>query len=530
MQETQRTFKNFFRENFHQILLFGGVAIYIFMIFAVYPFYYQNGYYDMGTAKYVYFRIITASFFMVMTAGLIISIVKGRKDISLRGSSDRILYTDCCAVAYLIFCWLSYAISEYRTLAFWGFEGWYMGVVMQSALVLLYFMVSRYFIWSDHYLWVMLIPSSIVFLLGVLNRFRIDPLGMLDDKFIARHFLSTIGQPTWYSSYLSVILPIGMVYYWYKKRDRLTPMWIAYLIIGFGTLATQNSDSAFMAAFGVFAVLFWLSFHKNEYFKRFLELVTICLGTFQIMGILQRIFPDAAVDLDTFSTFLSQHWLVGVVWLITVLFYIAFLLAKKRQKIDITKLKLLRNILYILLVCGVVLVLVLMYLVTTGRVSSELLDKIGYFRFDENWGQSRGHTWMMAWQSFWDANPIKKLLGCGPDTYKYLVYSTNQADLVRKWGESLVITNAHNEWLNSLVTTGIAGTVAYIGIFATSFAGFIGKWKSHPFLLAGAAVIVSYFLHNFFCYQQVVCTPLIFLIMGMGAAILRDESTKSVME
>lgn len=523
IQEKGVEFKKYFTENFHQIMLYGGVAIYLMVIFAIYPFYYQDGYSDMADAKFFYFRTVTASFLIIMTAGIILSIIKEYRNISFHAVSDRIMYSDCFAAAYLIFCWLSYAASEYRPLALWGYEGWYMGVVTQSTLVLLYFFVSRYFIWSEHYIWIFLLPSSLVFLLGILNRFQVYPL---EDCKTTTDFLSTIGQPTWYSSYLSVVLPIGVVYYWYKKQGKLTPLWIAYLLIGFGSLVTQNSDSAYLAAFGVFAILFWLSFNNNGYFKRFLELVLLCLGAFQIIGGFQRLFPDSTKVLDTFSIFFSHHWLISVVWIIAAVLYAGFIKADKEQRIDVTKLKRLRNILYILLLCCVLLVFVLMYLVTTGKVNSELLNKIKYFRFDESWGRSRGHTWMTAWKAFWEGRPIVKLVGCGPDTYKYLVYAHYRADLINMWGERNVIVNAHNEWLNSLVTTGITGAAAYIGIFATAFVGFIRKWKTHPLLLAGAASIISYSLHNLFCYQQLVCTPLIFLVMGMGTAILRSEATK----
>ena len=45
--------------------------------------------------------------------------------------------------------------------------------------------------------------------------------------------------------------------------------------------------------------------------------------------------------------------------------------------------------------------------------------------------------------------------------------------------------------------------------------------KKYPYLYAVAIAIVAYFLHNFFCYQQVICTPTIFILMGMAQSVMR---------
>ena len=36
------------------------------------------------------------------------------------------------------------------------------------------------------------------------------------------------------------------------------------------------------------------------------------------------------------------------------------------------------------------------------------------------------------------------------------------------------------------------------------------------------ASMVSYMAYNFFCYQQVLCTPFIFLLMGIGEYMTRQ--------
>ena len=82
---------------------------------------------------------------------------------------------------------------------------------------------------------------------------------------------------------------------------------------------------------------------------------------------------------------------------------------------------------------------------------------------------------------------------------------------------------AHNEWLNTLVNMGVAGFVTYIGIFLTALWRFCKKSEECPELMALAMSVMCYMGHNFFCYQQIVCTPVIFILIGVGEAIIRNK-------
>ena len=116
----------------------------------------------------------------------------------------------------------------------------------------------------------------------------------------------------------------------------------------------------------------------------------------------------------------------------------------------------------------------------------------------------------------------EKIFGCGPDAYASAAYAFDSPSLRGFWGDS-ILACAHNEWMNCLVDIGVLGLVTYLGCFVVTFFVFLKNWKQHPFLVGSAAAIVSYFLHNFFCYQQIICTPIIFVVMGIGIALLRRK-------
>ena len=50
-------------------------------------------------------------------------------------------------------------------------------------------------------------------------------------------------------------------------------------------------------------------------------------------------------------------------------------------------------------------------------------------------------------------------------------------------------------------------------------------WLS-AFVLAGMLSILAYAGHNFFCYQQVCCTPFLFIVMGLAESAVRINERK----
>jgi len=91
------------------------------------------------------------------------------------------------------------------------------------------------------------------------------------------------------------------------------------------------------------------------------------------------------------------------------------------------------------------------------------------------------------------------------------------------WGTSVTLTVAHNEWLNTLVTLGITGFTAYTGLFISAFIKGMKCYKEQKLIIIIPMAIASYSAHNCFCYQQVVCTPIIIIAIAILASYLRKQ-------
>ena len=223
--------------------------------------------------------------------------------------------TDWFVIAFAIVSILSFLLSPNRTseypvffllkggedtnvvnLPWEGYAGWNMGLRSQLMFVCLYFFISRLFMksWKKDFLFLMLTSAFIVFLLGVLHRFQIDPLNLYEnlDDYYRLTFLSTLGQSSWYSSFMSVLLPLGLAFYVFSEEKGILRILLScYVAVGGATFVTQNSDSAYLAFTFAVLTLFAVSFNSNERFMRFLEMCILMLGAMKIIGLFQILFP-----------------------------------------------------------------------------------------------------------------------------------------------------------------------------------------------------------------------------------------------
>ncbi len=509
------------------------ISCYVLALFAALPLLYHDRYYDMGEFKYALYERMT--WILAIGAGIIglVMLVSwcikerraGRLAADIRALPGKLTVTDWFALGYAAAVMLSYVLSSYQTDALKGYKGWYMGTLSQLSFVLLYFLVSRYWIkdWLSQFLWIAGVSSAMTFLLAVLHRFRIDPLAMyegLQDYYYIQ-FLTTVGQATWYSGFLCTVLPIGMILFWYCDERWQRLCLGIYCMIGYASLVTQNSDSAFAALVTVWVVLFFLSLDSTKDFRRLLEVVILGLGTMRVVGLLQLAFPDRAVSLDPLSLFWSQHVSLWMILAVLIILYLLLMYEEEKYGFDIASAGWIRDVAALLTGVCLVLGIGLIILATNGWLPNFLkgLYEVPYLVFNHSWGNQRGFTWSLSMKMFMEYPLKEKLAGAGPDCYALYLYDHYRNEVASVFGQS-VLANAHNEWLNTLLNHGLLGLTAYLGFFVSVCIRLLKNDDRHIMATAAAVCIFSYIIHNFFCYQQVMCTPLIFILTGMGVRYL----------
>lgn len=529
------------------------VTTYVCVFFLAMPLFYHDKYYDIGDFKYSMFMYITISFLTLAAIMLAVYIYtlfrenKITKD-SVKSGIRSLSLIDWFVIAFALASILSYLFSPSRTNEFpvfylfrggvdspvvnlpWeGYKGWNMGLRSQLVFVAIYFLVSRLFMksWRRDFLYITLSAALIVFFLGVLHRFHIDPLGLYQDlqEYHMLKFLSTLGQSSWYSSFMVVLLPIGMAFFLFRQREvSVTNVLLAgFVAMGGATFVTQNSDSAYLAFAAILTVMFAVSFTSNDHFLNFLEMMILMLGAMKIIGIFQILFPDKATQLDSLSFFVSKSVVTWILLAALIAFYIFIMKVFEKGKYKINEHKMIRNILVGLIIACLPIGIIIGYLNTKGMLPTTALQGVEYFNFNDNWGNNRGLTWRNTIEVM--KEPLWKsmiLTGAGPDCYATVVYASEpRASILREFWAGEIVVCCHNEWLNMLFNEGILGFVSYVGIFISAVIIFMKK-GDNPVAIAGIAAIFGYFFHNLFCYQQILCTPMIFCVIALCEWVRRN--------
>ena len=102
---------------------------YLFLMFCIYPFYFENGYYNIGIAKNNFFCVVSiiTVIVMVIATGVYFYDLKkrGRSFIDMKDIS----ITQKMLLAYMAVVILSFLFSSYKDIVLWGADGWYMGTI-----------------------------------------------------------------------------------------------------------------------------------------------------------------------------------------------------------------------------------------------------------------------------------------------------------------------------------------------------------------------------------------------------------------
>lgn len=512
-------------------------AIFVFIMLTIYPLFYHNKYFDMGDSKFAFFETVSIVFMASLLIGSVMWLFANLKHKSFIEVIKKNSVTDWFALGYLAVSYISFILSEDKKMAFFGFGGWNMGFLSQLLFVLIYFYVSKCWKWSPSTLIAGLIAAFITYFLAVVMRFGFDPLGMYENlnPVDIEKFVSTLGQTTWYSSYAVLLLPLGIFYYMNDEKKWIKIFSGIFIFLGGMSLCTTNCDSAYIAYGFIMLAFFWFALESNDKFIKFLDVASFILISCRVVGLLQDLFPERQVQLITgeekISKFITHSSLMLILLIVfvvldIVLRYMTISDEKKRKDkptIDISKFKIVRVIAVALVVIGLIAVVILINLTTNHKLPAflEKLYGVDFFIFNDLWGNARGFNWTAAITAFKNAGVKDLFVGVGPDCFD-VAMTKYCAEEVRVFWKGLHLACAHNEFLNLLVTEGLLGIFTYLGIMVSSFIRCAKVGVKEPAAVMIMAVIVSYIGHNFFCYQQCLCTPFLFIFMGMGELIIRE--------
>ena len=305
--------------------------------------------------------------------------------------------------------------------------------------------------------------------------------------------LSTIGNINWFCGYCSVMLAFPVAGYLYSKGRGKQILLYLCSVLGLTLLCMQGSTvGPVIAVVGIGICL--LSGLKNpQCFRRGLLLALgVCL-LFPMMGRLISLRNAQAatpVDGDIYAVMLWNIW-----WLLAFVIGIVYLLHTRlngrAQKYMVRTLVLLGVV-----SLGCVFGYGVWSLTASGTVA---------------WGSGRGGLWRAAITGFLEGDWKQRFVGAGPDCFAEYIYGMPTASawiqMEGHWANS-IFTNAHNEWLTQLINIGVPGMLAYLSVFVFG----LKRYRGMPL---GVLALGMYGVASLVGFQQVMNTPLLFVVLGI---------------
>lgn len=511
-----------------------GVYLFLLVFVALYVFYAPEGYIQIATNKYRFYRMMA-----LITGGIMVPLIALRYLFGFRKRNRdekklRISETDIFMFLFLVANCVSFFLTPYKEEALWGTSGWYMGFAMMISFIGIYFLISRFYDGKiDLFVPIMAVTAA-VFLWGLLNRFSVYPVDMQYDNVA---FISSIGNINWFCGYWSVFFAIGIVLYIIAEDRRLRIIAAVHSVLSLAMGVVEGSDSAYISMGVVFFFLFLLSFRKTVYMKRWLDECVFLCGSCQVMRVIAAFGPEeiepeytgwTGLNLVTPTIGLMLGNLTLIALAVFILLRILLERTDKRYRERASQGQWIRRIVWLkyaavwLVVSTAAVYLTLLIINTRTPGILGPLSRYKVFLFDGSWGSNRGTTWRDGLAVYQTLPLRERLFGVGQDCFSIYGYSVPElaARFEEEWPTSR-LTNAHNECITFLVDLGVFGLITFVGIFAGCFKRLIVKGAKEPLCYVFAVSLLSYFFHNQFSFSQVVNIPYIFLMFGLAENLMR---------
>lgn len=136
---------------------------------------------------------------------------------------------------------------------------------------------------------------------------------------------------------------------------------------------------------------------------------------------------------------------------------------------------------------------------------------------------------LVVWQIAWNGWQEKPWLGWGPENFGFVFTKYfNPCLFLPEYGQEVWYDRAHNVVFDALVTTGIIGFLAYLGIFASAFYVLWRKYfrEKLDFWIAGifSVILIFYSVQNLTVFDMVNSYMMFLLVLGfIGSIVSRKE-------
>lgn len=117
---------------------------------------------------------------------------------------------------------------------------------------------------------------------------------------------------------------------------------------------------------------------------------------------------------------------------------------------------------------------------------------------------------------------IHQLFGYGPDTFGIITVNHYYDEMSQRYGE--IFDSAHNEYLQYLITIGIAGLVSYLSLLIISIREMIRASRKIPVLMAITFAVICYGAQAAVNISVPIVAPIMMTLLMMGIAAAENTT------
>ena len=389
--------------------------------------------------------------------------------------------------------------------SFWGLGGYYGGCMMVLFTAAVY-LAARAFAPQkilNGLVFCLGITTALVTVLYVLNIFNIDLIGTYADTAVVERaqFFSTLGQKNFCSGFMAFALPLVFYAFLAARGVRHTVLYGIPAFFGGLALAVVDAEGL---ALGIGAAVLVLLCQK-DFTTRTLRRVAV-IGAFFFFNAGWMQYMRTHVYTQGGKPMLAALGHVGWTGFFVCLAVWAVLYFGLRGR-EIPLYKAGRAVAGVMLLGAVVLALLANFwpgFPSLGRLDDVLI-------FNDDWGTYRGIAWRITAET-WLAQPLwRKLFGVGPGMMHTAVAAWAGADITARMKTFYA---AHNEYLELLLTTGVAGLAAWLWFVAVHLRKAAKNWL-RPGVAPVTLALVSYLAHAAISIRVSMIFPEIMLLFAL---------------
>lgn len=457
------------------------------------PLVINNGYFNISAAKSLYFLCVSIGFCLLsIMAHLFFSIKKIKLPI-------KFALTDIMLIAFAVANIVSAYFSKYGKGVWLGTESRIQGAIIILLYVLTYLLISnraKNIVKNSNLIQLHAVAFLVVIILAVLHSLDISITGVFTHLIETQRntFISTIGNINFFSSYICLCLPVFVVFFVNSENRNYCVIW--GIVLAFcGIAAVLSCSDGFILGFlGFLAVAPFFFTNNKKIFIRFWTAIGLIFLSAAIFYYIYKLFPKQIyMPSQLLGSILSPVILTLIIALLTTLCVLAHFFPK-----------FLKNFRYIYF-AGLFLafVAVIAMFIYSNREYDPNAKSI--WVFNDNWGTSRGRCYRFCFEVLREFNFKEWLIGIGPETlqFRFFEHGITHYD------------QAHSEYLQILITTGVCGLITYIGTIAATFFLVVRKLKNNSIALAFFFGLIAYWTQATISIAQSFTTPFVYLYLAI---------------